>query len=99
MENAEKSAPKKRKFSNLMFILFCLLILAAFSALISGQASYYNSLRGDFARYDAELARQRGIYEDLRYQMAHLDSDAYIERLARQRLGWVRPNEIIFRRR
>ena len=90
---------KKRRISSFLFIVFCLLILAAFSALITGQASHYNSLRADNNRYEAELARQLAIYEDLRYQMAHLDSDAYIERLARERLGWVRPNEIIFRRR
>ena len=79
---------KKRKFSSLLFVVFCLLILVAFSALITGQASHYNSLRADSNRYEAELARQRAIYDDLRYQMAHLDSDAYIERLARAlRLG------------
>ena len=90
---------KKRKISTMLFIVFCLVIVIAFSALITGQASHYNSLRADNNRYEAELVRQRAIYEDLRYQMAHLDSDAYIERLARERLGWVRPNEIIFRRR
>jgi len=94
----EKQQEKKLRFGTLIFISFCLLVLVAFSALISRQASIYNTLRVDNNRYEAELARQLIIYDDLRYQMAHLDSDAYIERLARERLGWVRPNEFVFRR-
>jgi len=93
-----KQPDKKRKLGTFIFVAFCLLVLVAFSALISRQASIYNDLRVVNNRYEAELARQLVIYEDLNYQLAHLDSDAYIERLARERLGWVRPNELVFRR-
>ena len=84
---------------NLFFLLVCLLIFGVFSILIYRQAASYNYLRAESIRIDEQLARYQAHYDTLRYRMAHFDSDAYIEQLARERLGWVRPNEIIFRRR
>jgi len=91
-------AKRPGKFSNIVFLLFCMLIIVVFLALMYFQVGSYNSLRAENNRIQTELARQEAIYEDLRYQMAHFDSDAYIEQLARDRLGWVRPNVIVFRR-
>ena len=102
---AEKNAAKKRKFkqkrpvANLVTVLVCLLIIGVFSALIVRQAANYNDLRAEYIRLDTELDSAIATYNALRYQMAHFDSDAYIEQLARERLGWVRPNEIVFRLR
>jgi len=95
--------PKKKKTKNKMntviFIIVCLIILGGFFGLISLQAGTYNGLRQDHNRLLADIAREEAIYEALRYQMAHFDSDAYIEELARNRLGWVRPNEMVLRPR
>ena len=82
-----------------MFILFCLLVLGAFSRLIIIQAESYNSLRTEQARLENELDQAQAREAYLNYQIAHFDSDAYIEARARERFGWVRPNELVFRRR
>ena len=99
MAQKKRKAKPKRRMSNFFFMLVCLLILGVFSALIFRQAASYNDLRAESIRIEEQLARYQATYDALRYQMAHFDSDAYIERLARERLGWVRPNEIIFRQR
>jgi len=47
-------------------------------------------------RLAAELAREVQAGEDLRYRQAFYASDAYIEQLARERLGFIRQDEIVF---
>ena len=100
-ENTKNTPPKKQKrpIANLVTILVCVAILAGSAALILRQAASYNDLRAESIRIEAELDSARATYYALRHRIAHFDSDAYIEQLARDRLGWVRPNEIIFRRR
>ena len=98
-ENRRRKEKPKRRMSNFLFMLVCLLILGGFVALITRQAASYNELRAEHIRIETELERAQATYNALRYQMAHFDSDAYIERLARDRLGWVRPNELVFRQR
>ena len=97
MAKKSKDATPKNKMNTFVFLLVCVLILGGFFAFISMQAASYNSLRAEYNRLQAEIDREHVINENLRYQMAHFDSDAYIEELARERLGWVRPNEIVFR--
>ena len=82
-----------------MYAAFWLLILGMFSGLIVNQASRYNQIRDQLNHVEAEIAREVAIYEHLRLQIDFFDSDAYIERLAREQLGMVRPNEIVFRNR
>jgi len=68
-----------------------------FSALIITQAGQYNELRETLHRIEGEVAAERAIHDDLNRQILFFDSDAYIETLARERLGMIRPNEIVFR--
>ena len=87
----------KHKFSLVLYVIFWAMILTMFGAMIITQAGRYNQLRADFARIDGDVARERAIYHDLNNQLLFFDSDTYIETLARERLGMIRPNEIVFR--
>ena len=89
---------KSSKLGKLMYGLLCVTILVASFWLIASQARRYNALRAQYHRIQDELSRAQIVYADMRYQMTHFDSDAYIEQLARERLGWVMPNEIVFRK-
>jgi len=99
-QSNEKSNSEKRKSKvyNFILLLFCLLITAVFGALINRYIGSYNDLRTSANNIYAELQRERAIYQDLQYQLAHFDSDAYIEHLAREHLGWVMPNELVLRK-
>jgi len=88
---------KSTKLRNILCILICIGILGVFFALIASQTARYNALRAQNDNIQSNLAREMAIYEDLRYQMAHFDSATYIEALARERFGWVHPNEIVLR--
>jgi len=87
----------KKKFSLFLFMIFWALILVMFSGLIVVQASRYNEIRADLERINADIAHEQRIYNELTNQLHFFDSDAYIEMLARERFGMIRPNEIVFR--
>jgi len=67
-----------------------------FSALTVMQMSRFEGYQQQLNRLQADLAREVQAGEDLRYRQAFYASDAYIERLARERLGFVRRDEIVF---
>jgi len=87
----------KNKISLTLYVIFWALILIMFSGLIITQAGQYNELRTTLNRINEDVARERAIHDDLNHQLQFFDSDAYIESLARERLGMIRPNEIVFR--
>jgi len=96
---AEKRKKKRFKFPKirLRFAIFWALILFGLAAFIVNQASYYADLRADIVDIQSRIAAEEAIIHSLGVQLAFFDSDAYIEQLARDRLGMVRPNEIVFR--
>ena len=66
-------------------------------ALVVGQAGRYNELRAEADAVEAEIERATARNEELQRQIEFFDVDAYVENLARERLGMLRPNELIFR--
>ena len=104
MENNERRRRKRRKtkkpsnrFTNLVYFIICLLAAVVFIGYLTQQVGRYNSLRSEHARIEARLAHEQALHADLYYQLSNFCSYAYIERLAREQLGWVRQNEIVFR--
>ena len=95
----KKIQPKKKrkgKFSAFLFLMFWMLIIVMFSGLAINQASRYNNYKNELDKVTAELERERKIYDELLDQKIYYDSDAYIEKLAREQLGYVKPDEIVF---
>lgn len=50
--------------------------------------------RARAARAGRELREQQARFERLRARVSELETDAYIERLARERLGLTKPGEV-----
>ena len=93
----KRRANRKRKKPRwYLYIPFWILILGMFSGLIVSQMSRFEGYQQQLDRLTAELANERQIGEDLRHRQAFYASDAYIERLAREMLDFVRRDEIIF---
>jgi cell division protein FtsB len=87
----------KRPIVLFLYITFWVAMLAMFAGLVVYQMGRYNELVEQQIRIEAELEAERAIAQDLYLQQILFDSDAYIEQLARDRLGLVRPYEIVFR--
>ena len=97
-KNAQEKK-KRSKISTFLYLLMCAVIIGSFMRLMYIQAEQYNDLHARHAAILEDFDRARAEYYALSYQIAHFDSDAYVERLARNRWGWARPNEIVFRQR
>jgi cell division protein FtsB len=85
-----------RRISSFLYLSFWLLITVMFTGLLIIQARQYNAYQAELERAVAELESEKAAYNELLDQMIYYDSNAYIEQLARDQLGYVRPDEIVF---
>ena len=96
---AEKKAKKKKGITKtgLTCLVFCIALMGATFAYIVAQAGEYNELRAEQERIQGLIAQEERINQNLELQISVFDRYAYIEQVARERLGMARPNEIVFR--
>jgi cell division protein FtsB len=87
---------KKRSRFLWLYLVVWIFTAAVFSGVVIIQASRYNGYRKLLADTEAALAQEQQTHQDLLDQMVYYESDAYIEELAREQLGYVKPDEIIF---
>ena len=80
-----------------MYIIFWVAVLAMFAMHLLSQMESYNALQAELSRINGNISAAAAEKERLEYELSFFDSDAYLEQLARERLGMARPNEIVFR--
>ena len=96
MEKKTKSKKPKSKIF-LIYVVFWVIIIGLSLMLIMDQAGEYNELRAEADHLQGEIDRINASNNVLEFQIEFVDSDAYIEQQARDRLRMVRPDEIVFR--
>ena len=86
--------PKKRRIHFSFFIFLAILVYAVITILNQSQVIKEQEER------EAELTRQMESLEieinALENKLEYIGSDEYIEQVARERLGWVKEDEIVF---
>jgi len=92
----KKKQPKRFKTLPL-YIVFWAVLGIMFAGLIITQVDRYNALRAELDRIESDIAREEAIYQDFQSQLIAFDNEAHMEMLARERLGMIRINEIVFR--
>jgi cell division protein FtsB len=80
-----------------MYITFWVAVLLMFLWHFVSQMENYNELQAELSRINGEITVKMQEQERLEFELSFFDSDAYLEQLARERLGMARPNEIVFR--
>ena len=76
------------------FIVLGVLFLSVY--LLYGYADGFlrmRAIRAELERVRQEIARYEALNAELRAELEHYNSDAYIERVAREELGLVKPGE------
>ena len=86
---------KKKKKSKFWFIVIALIVL------YSGYISYslkglLDSKKEQHADLQNKISLQKKQKADLEKQMKNINSDEYIEKVAREKLGMVKKNERVY---
>ncbi|MDQ0285364.1 cell division protein FtsL [Desulfofundulus luciae] len=79
---------KNRLPGLLMVVLLCYLLLSFFS-----QFHRLDAMQQDLQQLQAQLTELQKKNAELKQQLKLVQSDAYIEQVARERLGLVKPGE------
>jgi cell division protein FtsB len=87
------------KYKAVVFAGLALLVACAVSAVFgSGGVVHLRGLYAEQAQTEAEAYELRQHNDQLRDHLAKLDSDdAYLEKVVRERLGWIKPGERLYR--
>lgn len=85
---------KKMRFRLIHLALMAIIIYVA--VVFNNQRILMNDLKGKRAETEAEIHKLETEIENLRYELENSDSLEFVERVARDELGMVKPREIIY---
>lgn len=98
-DQKEKQKEKQKKpfrLTNTVYHVFWVLLLVSVvvgTAVHTERHSYYEAEKKKLA---IKLEQQAAVNESLRKELEYYGTDAYVERVAGERLGLVKPDEIVF---
>jgi len=96
MEHYLRTGGKRINFKILFKrILFCLLFIYLSSLLISQQFKFAK-LKEQNAQVDAEIEAALNEQKSLNSELESIDSEDYLRRIIREKLGFTKPNEKVF---
>ena len=93
MSNSGSVKNNKKKFRWVNLLMFALAIF--FVTRIGGQIHEYSGLIEEKKYYEQQLELVEAAYEEQLAEEELLNNDAYIERLAREKLGMVKAGESV----
>ncbi|MBE6013545.1 FtsB family cell division protein [Anaeropeptidivorans aminofermentans] len=73
--------------------LFCIIVTGFFTY---HQYTVYSELKAIETSLDEKIEAEKAVQEKLRLEMEYNLTDAYVEKIARERLGLFKSDEIIF---
>lgn len=76
-----------------------LVFTVAIGTSIYSQYEILMALKAEGARLEAQLDEEKNKGIELEYQQEYFTSDVYIEKVAREQLGYVMPDEVVFKNR
>lgn len=93
-----KSKAKKRGRSkeNLIFAFSLILIIGIFAVPMYCNAEKKFQLEAEIADVQARTKEAEEYNQELQNQIKYSDEDEYVEKIAREKLNMVMPDEIIF---
>ena len=91
-----KRIRKSRKASSLFVRMFLLVFVCAVFVGVGKQAVRYQEVKEEMAVVTAEIEAEQEKQLTFETRKEYYTSDSYIEQVAREQLGMVKPNEIIY---
>lgn len=87
---------KKRPFDKTIVLFFMVLFFIAVSIGIAGQLKIYGQYKQEAEEILLQIQEEQEKNAEYLREKDYYNSDAYIEKVARQQLGLVMPNEILY---
>lgn len=96
----QSRTPKREKKQQKKYNLFLTGVLFVFVFAvcigITKQAVYYKELQQEQASVLAQIEKEKEKQAGFENRKEYYHSDAYIEQIAREQLGMIKPNEILY---
>ncbi len=88
---------KKQKKSNRIWVRIFLIVFAiVVVADVAWQYQRYEVLQEELSEINQQIAEEKKKATDFEARKEYYNSDAYIEQIAREKLGLVKSNEILY---
>lgn len=91
-----KKNKKIKKISGLFLRVFVLVFVVAVAVGIGRQAARYQEVKDETASVAAQVKEEKEKQQEFEARREYYTSDAYIEQIAREQLGMVKSNEILY---
>lgn len=95
-ERKKRRILNRRKFKRLLAILVCIYAIGMMVNIVVRQENMKSVQKTDYQSLTDEIEQIRLANEDLELKIEFAKTDAYIERIARDQLGYVKEGEIKF---
>ena len=92
----KKKNKKSKKISGLFLRVFVLVFVVAVAVGIGRQAPRYQEVKDETASVAAQVKEEKEKQQEFEARREYYTSDAYIEQIAREQLGMVKSNEILY---
>jgi len=98
---AKENIKSKKKNKSLTTTKFVGIILTVFSVFVVAnlvvQLNTYAQLKSEKEKIESRIEEENKKKEDYNNQMEYYSTNEYIEKIAREQLGLVMPDEIVFK--
>lgn len=95
--NENKIDTKKTvKYSNLIYTVVMSIVFVFFMLIMYHQYRVHILLNMQISNINEQITEQQAINDALNKEMDFKDTPEFVERIAREKLGMVKPNEIVF---
>ena len=85
-----------KQMKNIYKNIFLLILIGYFIYTIISQQQTLNSYRAEEQRYSAQIQAQKEEQEQLKQTKANINSEEYVESIAREKLNMYLPNERVY---
>lgn len=92
----KKKKKRSQKPSSLFLRVFLLVFVGAVSVGIGKQALHYQELQEELTAVATQIEKEEERQLEFEGRKEYYTSDSYIEQVAREQLGMVKPNEVLF---
>lgn len=95
--NTKAKTTRKKSSGSLVRKVFLTFFITAIMVGLVTQSKRYNEVVNQIAVVDEQLSAEREKNVRLKEQQEYYKSDEYIEKMAREHLGYVKSDEIVFK--